>query len=242
MGTLSQPGILGLTGEAEAFVQRETRALGPNASEEDVKRIKEMGFQLETATIAAEGFNNVMNTVQSSLEDAFMSLVDGTKSAKQAFADMAKAILQEIARIIVKLLVVKTLQAMGLPIPGAGGGIIPTQSGAAGGIIGYANGGIITPRDGLSGVVKQPTYLVGEGRYNEAVVPLPNGRAIPVQMHGGGDSQQNNVTVNVSVEGGQTSSEGNGERAQRLGQMVSSAVQKELMAQKQPGGLLSKYG
>ena len=242
MGTLPQRGILGLTGEAEAFVQKETRALGPNASKEDVKRIRDMGFQLETATIAAQGFNDVMNSVQSSLEDAFMSLVDGTKSAKQAFADMAKAILAEIARVIVKLLVVKTLQAMGLPIPGAGGGIIPTEPGAAGGIIGYANGGIISPRDGLSGVVKQPTYLVGEGRYNEAVVPLPNGRAIPVQMHGGQGGQQNNVAVTVNMnDNGSTQTE-SGFDPNKLGQAISVAVQKELMSQKSPGGLLSKYG
>jgi tape measure domain-containing protein len=47
----------------------------------------------------------------------------------------------------------------------------------AGGFQAFANGGI----------VKGPTLgLVGEGRYNEAVVPLPNGKSIPVQMRGGG--------------------------------------------------------
>jgi len=34
-------------------------------------------------------------------------------------------------------------------------------------------------------VVNGPTLgLVGEGKYNEAIVPLPDGRAIPVQMQG----------------------------------------------------------
>jgi hypothetical protein len=33
------------------------------------------------------------------------------------------------------------------------------------------------------GVVNQPTLgMVGEGRYNEAIVPLPDGRSIPVKM------------------------------------------------------------
>jgi hypothetical protein len=51
----------------------------------------------------------------------------------------------------------------------ANGGIAP------GGFQAFANGG----------VVSGPTLgLVGEGRYNEAVVPLPNGRAIPVQING----------------------------------------------------------
>ena len=212
-------------------------------SDEELKNLRQMSFEMARLNIVTEGTVALFDTMQSSLEEAFMSMIDGSKSAGEAFKDMAKAILTQIAQIIVKLLVVKALQAIGLPIPGAGGGIIGTEPGAGGGMIKkYANGGIVGPRDGLAGVVSRPTYLVGEGRMNEAVVPLPNGRAIPVQMHGGGDSQQNNVTVNVNVEGGQTSSEGNGERAQKLGQMVSSAVQKELMAQKQPGGLLSKYG
>ena len=240
MGGIGDGGFVGLTGAAQTFAQQEIRALGPNASEADKERIKDMAFALEEANIAAEGFNDIMGTVQSSISDAFLAMMDGSKTAKQAFADMAQAVLKQIAQIIVKLLVVKALQAIGIPIPGAGGGIIPYENG---GIIPLATGGVVNRKDGLAGVVKQPTYLVGEGRYDEAVVPLPNGRAIPVQMHGsGGGGDMNNVTVNVNVEGGQTSSEGNGERAQKLGQMVSSAVQKELMAQKQPGGLLSKYG
>ena len=35
--------------------------------------------------------------------------------------------------------------------------------------------------------------MVGEGRYNEAIVPLPNGRAIPVDMRSSANT--NNVTV-----------------------------------------------
>jgi hypothetical protein len=60
----------------------------------------------------------------------------------------------------------------------ANGGVFP------GGFQAFASGGIIN----------QPTLgLVGEGRYNEAVVPLPDGRSIPVNMRGGGS----NVVVNV---------------------------------------------
>ena len=36
-------------------------------------------------------------------------------------------------------------------------------------------------------MVNGPTLgLVGEGKYNEAIVPLPDGKSIPVQMRGGG--------------------------------------------------------
>jgi hypothetical protein len=51
----------------------------------------------------------------------------------------------------------------------ANGGIAP------GGFRAFANGG----------VVSGPTLgLVGEGRYNEAIVPLPDGKSIPVQLGG----------------------------------------------------------
>lgn len=46
---------------------------------------------------------------------------------------------------------------------------------------GFANGGI----------VNGPTLgLVGEGKYNEAIVPLPDGRSIPVKMAGGQSARE----------------------------------------------------
>ena len=72
----------------------------------------------------------------------------------------------------------------------------------------------------------------------EAVVPLPNGKDIPVEMKGGGTSQQNNVTVNVTVDnqgqGTTESSQSDGERGGQLGAVISMAVQKELQNQKRP--------
>jgi hypothetical protein len=49
---------------------------------------------------------------------------------------------------------------------------------------GIASGGFQAFADG--GMVNGPTLgLVGEGKYNEAIVPLPNGRSIPVELGGG---------------------------------------------------------
>tara|TARA_B100000085_G_scaffold41054_1_gene34242 strand:+ start:1293 stop:5726 length:4434 start_codon:yes stop_codon:yes gene_type:complete len=101
----------------------------------------------------------------------------------------------------------------------------------------YNTGGIAKgPRSGY------PAVLHG----NEAVVPLPDGRTIPVTMQGGGGGQQNNVTVNVNVdnEGGASSSvsQTDGKMASELGNLVAVAVQKELQNQKRSGGILSPYG
>lgn len=237
---------LGMSRGAAGYVQEKVAAAGGlasaggNVTGEELAIIKEQAKALEYATIQAEGFNNIMQTVQSSIEDAFMSLVEGSKSAAQAFGDMAVAILKSIAQMIVKMLVFKAIEAAGNAIvPGAGTVFTSFMGGRAdGGIMAMANGGIADR--GLSGVVKEPTYLVGEGRQNEAVVPLPNGRSIPVQMTGG-SSGDNNVSVNINMtsSGDQKSSSPD---PTKLGQAVAAAVQRELVAQKAPGGLLSKYG
>ena len=146
---------------------------------------------------------------------------------------MAKAVLQAIAHIIVKMIAMKAIQAMGFSF--AEGGVIPR---ASGGYIGnkkpkgYRSGGIAT----------EPTYLVGEGKYNEAVVPLPDGRSIPVEMRGGGSNVS--VNVNIASDGQTTSSltQNDGQQAAQLGRAISAAVQEELQKQRRNGGILSPYG
>ena len=112
----------------------------------------------------------------------------------------------------------------------------------------FANGGIA--KGGFrafasGGVVNKPTVgLVGEGKYNEAVVPLPDGKSIPVM--GSTGSTENNVTVNVTVDSNgnaksDTQSGMDGDQAKQLGYMVSQAVQAELVEQQRHGGLLSSY-
>ena len=108
-------------------------------------------------------------------------------------------------------------------IPLAKGGIIK------GGFRKYARGGIAT----------SPTLgLIGEGRHNEAVVPLPDGKAIPVDMRS--NAQTNNVTVNVSGDGQQT--QVSGQDNEGLGIAIAKAVQEELQNQKRAGGILNRYG
>lgn len=76
------------------------------------------------------------------------------------------------------------------------GSILASVGGGIGGFMKLkgANGGTATggwkpfPARAFAngGMVKGPTLgLVGEGKYNEAIVPLPDGRSIPVQMRGG---------------------------------------------------------
>ncbi len=98
---------------------------------------------------------------------------------------------------------------------------------------GYATGGIA--RGSGSGY---PALLHG----TEAVVPLPNGRSIPVDMPQNAGQQQNNVVVNVSADGRTDTSGSSGPDMDKLGVAIAKAVQQELQSQKRSGGILSPYG
>ena len=127
-------------------------------------------------------------------------------------------------------------------IPGIG----PVLGGITG-LFGFKNGGIMNNGSKVAGYAtggiadgpKQGHLAMLHGR--EAVVPLPNGNSIPVQMNGNGGMQNNNVTVNVSTDG-QVQSSANGAMGENLGQIIAAAVQKELHNQKRAGGILNKHG
>ena len=65
----------------------------------------------------------------------------------------------------------------------------------------FANGGIAPggfQAFASGGIVSKPTLgLVGEGRMNEAIIPLPDGQSVPVRMHGG---DNNNEVVSLLKE------------------------------------------
>ena len=159
------------------------------------------------------------------MSGAFEDMITGAKSAKEAFASMAKSMLAELAKIIAKRLMLKALGALGF----ADGGITPKLKGRSYTVGGVARG----PSSGYQATLHG----------NEAVVPLPSGGAIPVQGTGLGGGT-NNVTVNVNVDNnGNASSESQGQgMGQDLGKVVAKAVQEELQYQKRSGGILNPYG
>jgi hypothetical protein len=97
---------------------------------------------------------------------------------------------------------------------------------------GYATGGVA--RGSTSGY---PAVLHG----TEAVVPLPNGKSIPVEMKDSG-ATNNNIVVNVSSEGQSSTQGSTGPDMDKLGGAIATAVQAELQNQKRSGGILNPYG
>jgi len=86
------------------------------------------------------------------------------------------------------------------------------------------------------GIAKQPTYLVGEGKQNEAVVPLPDNKSIPVDLGKNTGNQNNtNITVNMADGSSEMTTDGGAELAKAIDAAVQTTIEKEL----RPGGVLA---
>lgn len=103
----------------------------------------------------------------------------------------------------------------------------------------YANGGIAD---------SPQLAIYGEGSMNEAYVPLPDGRSIPVTLTGDGRQQGGGTNVVISIvvneaEGSvETKSAGDDDRQvwSRMAERVKGVVREELVQQSRPGGILYK--
>ena len=76
------------------------------------------------------------------------------------------------------------------------------------------------------------SYIVGE-RGPEMFSPGVSGMITPNHALGG----STNIVVNVDASG--SSVEGDEQQGRQLGELISAAIQSELINQKRPGGLLS---
>jgi len=137
-----------------------------------------------TITAAGEG----VKTQGATFGEGLTSFVGGIGAAAAGIAGIAAGISQ-----IGKGGTSNVLGGIGSVLMGAGGAI-----GGFGKIFGFADGGMVSG----------PTLgMVGEGKYNEAIVPLPNGRSIPVQFNQesslrsamGSDNSNNSVSPVLSM-------------------------------------------
>ncbi len=189
---------------------------------------------------------DMAQTIEQGLSTAIESVLTGTKTIGQAFqsffADIGKAFLQMASQMIAKLIMISLISAAtGIPIGSLMGGSSGGSSGG-GGLLGFLSGlfGGGQKKMAKGGIVTGPTNaLIGEGGMNEAVVPLPDGKSIPVSMgkKGMGGNVNTSITVNVD-QGGSTSTEMDGDGANKLGKAIDSAVKRVIMDERRSGGLL----
>jgi hypothetical protein len=227
--------ISGLTAENKqllegqlAAVQARQRAQPEivNGLTAEQQQLEQLQASYERNKQLAEG---VAGTIGGGLSSAMDLLIEGTDSWGNSLKEIAGGVLKDIARQLMQTMV-----------------IAPIVKGITKGF-GFADGGIMSPSGPLplktysrGGIANSPQLaLYGEGSMNEAYVPLPDGRRIPVALQGGSSGTTTQVVVNVDASGNSNVS-GDAGKAEQLGRMVSRAVQAELIRQKQPGGLLTK--
>jgi hypothetical protein len=189
-------------------------------TEEELTNFKAM------AESAADGIASEFGTAFSGILQGTMSLQEGLG---QAFTNIGAMFADMVAQMLVKWAMVQIFKSV---FPGfADGGVVNASGGGGAPKFGpgFANGGLVTG----------PTMaMVGEGRFNEAIVPLPNGKSIPVEMNGGaGGNIATNITVNVN--NGQASSKSSGSQGNNLARSLEGAVKQVIMREMQPGGMIN---
>jgi phage-related minor tail protein len=141
---------------------------------------------MDLAIGAAVDLSSVFSTMESGMTSAFMSMVDGTMTAKDAFRSMATDIIRELYRVLVVQQLVGSFNA---------------STGTGSGIAGFI-GGLFRGRAAGGPVQAGVPAITGEhGR--ELFVPQTDGRIMTVaqtkQMQGGGGTVNVNQTINVTT-------------------------------------------
>jgi hypothetical protein len=165
------------------------------------------------------------------------AMIDGTKSAQQVFAEflnsIANALMQTAAKMIAQYIAIGIARMFA----GIGGGSVGNFA-PSGPIAAVGNFNPLTtsftPRAKGGPVSSSQTYMVGE-RGPELFVPNRSGTIVANDKMGGIGTT--NVVVNVDAKG--SSVEGDEQRANQLGRVISAAVQSELIKQQRPGGILA---
>lgn len=154
-------------------------------------------------TQAEEERQTILGSIESSLENGFMSMVDGTKSVKDAFRSMAAEIIKELYRVLVVQRMVGTYDVA----TGVGTGIVGAIGAAFSGGAGAATVGGFRMTGGMrasgGSIMPNQSYLVGENG-PELVIPRHSGTVVNANQTSAMGSGGNGTTVvnnNISVTG-----------------------------------------
>jgi len=247
---VAQNGGNPLQGEALAqFEQFRTEAL---VSAEKMAQLDGLAQRFQQLGEISAGVGSAISTA---FTQGFADILTGAASVQDVLGNMFKGIAdsfmqmaQKIIADMIKMLVYKTLLGLfggqNSQLGTLGGLPGSTPLGAGGGQVGGM--GTFGPNFGIpqfakGGIVTGPTpALIGEGGMNEAVVPLPNGKAIPVDFGkkgGAGGDTNTNITVNID-QSGSAQTEMSGEDASKLGKAIDGAVKRVIMEERRAGGLL----
>jgi len=177
-----------------------------SASAEQLRdRIEALDQMLRVNTITAEQYATLMRRARAEASlgaegwkdftratEGFASAVTGALEAAilraESFRDVLKGLVQEIQKVLLQEMLLAPLRRAisgGLQSLGTFAFGSTTAAPAAGGTS-LSGFGSAVPGAQAGAIVSAPTLMqVGEGAHTEAIVPMPNGRSIPVSLKGG---------------------------------------------------------
>jgi lambda family phage tail tape measure protein len=187
----------------------------------------------------------VGDLISSSMEDAFMSIVDGTKSVKDAFKSMAASIISELYRIfVIKKLVGGITGFLGFADGGvfSGGSVVPSAKGNAsstgGNVIPFAKGGVVSSPMTFP-MTGGKTGLMGEAG-PEAIMPLKRGKGgkLGVVAENNGNVVINQ-SFNFSANGDESVKKIIAQAAPQIAQMTKTSI---INDRRRGGSTLAAFG
>ncbi len=165
--------------------------------------VTRLGLAKDSISEMDEFAKNAVKGIQSAFADfLFDPFKDGLSGMIAGFGQMIqKMIAEAVAADLMKRL-------FGDLAGGSGSGVAGDLLGSIARFFKFADGGIMTSKGSIplnkyagGGIANSPQLaLFGEGRMNEAFIPLPDGRSVPVTMQGGGGK----TNITVVVQGGQS--------------------------------------
>ena len=216
----------------------------------NAERQAQMDAFLERFQMLGDVASGVGQAIGGAMTQGVADILSGTATVNEVLSNMFKNIADSFMQMATKIIADMIKMIVLKQLVGIFGG--PTGGGGAGMFGGMFGGGGAAPTPGLNlegiaqymangGIVTGPTAaVIGEGGMNEAVVPLPNGKAIPVDF-GKKGAQTGNVNTNITVnvdQGGNAQTEMTGEDAGKLGKAIDVAVKRVIMEERRSGGLL----
>jgi hypothetical protein len=193
---------------------------------------------------AKEQQKEIGDLISSSMEGAFMSIVDGTKSVKDAFKSMAASVISELYRILViKKIVGGITGFLGFADGGvfSGGSVVPSAKGNAfygGNVVPFANGGVVSSPMTFP-MTGGKTGLMGEAG-PEAIMPLKRGKGGKL-----GVVAENNGNVvihqsfNFSANGDESVKKIIAQAAPQIAQMTKTSI---INDRRRGGSTLAAFG
>jgi tape measure domain-containing protein len=162
-------------GSDERLISYETYTRGVHEAQDKLEKSVK-GSNEEMTEFAKQAARNMQSSFADYLYDPFKDGVDG----------MAKGFIDSLRRMAAEAAASKIFDLVGGSLKNTGIG------GSIAGFFGFADGGVMSSGGSMplkayskGGVANSPQLaLFGEGRMNEAYVPLPDGRSIPVTMNG----------------------------------------------------------